>query len=112
MSGKTIRVDAEGFSFRTSQPAVCLCFIASLHVKAIVELQSEKYVQTVDEEAVLELDSNDKSLYVFSDFTSDAFEHCRQVCFYIMQFFHGQTQALCLYVTLQIQCQVRFIIYN
>ncbi|MCJ8745696.1 hypothetical protein PDJAM_G00133130 [Pangasius djambal] len=47
--------------------------------EAIVELQSEKYVQTVDEEAVLELEHNDKSLYVFSDFTSDAFEHCRKL---------------------------------
>ncbi|XP_053083876.1 DNA topoisomerase 2-binding protein 1 isoform X2 [Pangasianodon hypophthalmus] len=47
--------------------------------EAIVELQSEKYVQTVDEEAVLELEHNDKSLYVFSDFTSNAFEHCRKV---------------------------------
>lgn len=45
-----------------------------------MELQSEKYVQTVAEEAVLELEHNDKSLYVFSDFTSDAFEHCRKVC--------------------------------
>ncbi|KAI5617083.1 DNA topoisomerase 2-binding protein 1 isoform X1 [Silurus asotus] len=47
--------------------------------EAIVELQSEKYVQTIDEEAVLELEHNDKSLYVFSDFTSDAFEHCRKL---------------------------------
>ncbi|KAF5901790.1 DNA topoisomerase 2-binding protein 1 isoform X1, partial [Clarias magur] len=47
--------------------------------EAIVELQSEKYVQTVDDEAVLELEHNDKSLYVFSDFTSDAFEHCRKL---------------------------------
>ncbi|XP_076868343.1 DNA topoisomerase 2-binding protein 1 [Brachyhypopomus gauderio] len=47
--------------------------------EAIVELQSEKYVQTIDEETALRLDHNDKSLYVFSDFTSDAFEHCRQL---------------------------------
>ncbi len=44
-----------------------------------MELQSEKYVQTLDEEASLELDHNDKSLFVFSDFTSDAFDHCRRV---------------------------------
>lgn len=60
-----------------------LCFITPLCIKAIVELQSEKYVQTIDEGAVLELEHNDKSLYVFSDFTSDAFEHCRKVCFSI-----------------------------
>ncbi|KTG28176.1 hypothetical protein cypCar_00019978 [Cyprinus carpio] len=47
--------------------------------KAIVELQSEKYVQTLDEEAALELDHNDKSLFVFSDFTSSAFDHCRRL---------------------------------
>uniref|UniRef100_A0A4W4ESJ0 BRCT domain-containing protein n=1 Tax=Electrophorus electricus TaxID=8005 RepID=A0A4W4ESJ0_ELEEL len=47
--------------------------------EAIVELQSEKYVQTIDEEVALQLEQNDKSLYVFSDFTSNAFEHCRQL---------------------------------
>ncbi|XP_077100487.1 DNA topoisomerase 2-binding protein 1 isoform X1 [Siphateles boraxobius] len=47
--------------------------------KAIVELQSEKYVQTVDEEAALELDHNDRSLFVFSDFTSNSFDHCRRL---------------------------------
>ncbi|XP_016418541.1 DNA topoisomerase 2-binding protein 1 [Sinocyclocheilus rhinocerous] len=47
--------------------------------KAIVELQSEKYVQTLDEEATLKLDHNDKSLFVFSDFTSNAFDHCRRL---------------------------------
>ncbi|XP_066502923.1 DNA topoisomerase 2-binding protein 1 isoform X2 [Hoplias malabaricus] len=45
--------------------------------EAIVKLQSEKYLQTIDEETALELGHNDKSLYVFSDFTSSAFEHCR-----------------------------------
>ncbi|XP_052398540.1 DNA topoisomerase 2-binding protein 1-A isoform X1 [Carassius gibelio] len=47
--------------------------------KVIVELQSEKYVQMLDEEAALELDHNDKSLFVFSDFISNAFEHCRRL---------------------------------
>ncbi|XP_076147073.1 DNA topoisomerase 2-binding protein 1 [Alosa pseudoharengus] len=47
--------------------------------EAIVELQSEKYVHIVDEEAALQLDHNDKSLFVFSDFTSAAFEHCREL---------------------------------
>lgn len=51
-----------------------------------MELQSEKYVQTVAEEAMLQLEHNDKSLYVFSDFTSDAFEHCRKVCVYNIYF--------------------------
>ncbi|XP_072546997.1 DNA topoisomerase 2-binding protein 1 isoform X2 [Salminus brasiliensis] len=48
--------------------------------EAIVELQSEKYVQIIDEETALKLEHNDKSLYVFSDFTSSAFEHCRKLC--------------------------------
>ncbi|XP_056595017.1 DNA topoisomerase 2-binding protein 1 isoform X2 [Triplophysa dalaica] len=47
--------------------------------EAIVELQSEKYVQTLDEKTTLELDHNDKSLFVFSDFTSNTFEHCRKL---------------------------------
>lgn len=54
--------------------SVCLCS------QAIVELQSEKYVHIIDEEEALQLNSNDKSLFVFSDFTSAAFEHCREVC--------------------------------
>uniref|UniRef100_A0A8C1NYD4 DNA topoisomerase II binding protein 1 n=1 Tax=Cyprinus carpio TaxID=7962 RepID=A0A8C1NYD4_CYPCA len=52
---------------------------SDLALQAIVELQSEKYVQTLDEEAALELDHNDKSLFVFSDFTSSAFDHCRRL---------------------------------
>ncbi|XP_063063142.1 DNA topoisomerase 2-binding protein 1 isoform X2 [Engraulis encrasicolus] len=47
--------------------------------EAIVELQSEKYVHVVDEETALQLEQNDRSLFVFSDFTSDAFDHCRQL---------------------------------
>lgn len=45
-----------------------------------MELQSEKYVHIIDEEEALQLNNNDKSLFVFSDFTSAAFEHCRGVC--------------------------------
>uniref|UniRef100_A0AAR2K9C9 BRCT domain-containing protein n=1 Tax=Pygocentrus nattereri TaxID=42514 RepID=A0AAR2K9C9_PYGNA len=54
-------------------------YLHILQKTAIVGLQSEKYVQTVDEEAALDLEHNDKSLYVFSDFTSSAFEHCRKL---------------------------------
>lgn len=53
---------------------VCSC------LQAIVELQSEKYVHIIDEEEALQLNNNDKSLFVFSDFTSTAFERCREVC--------------------------------
>uniref|UniRef100_A0A8C9W913 DNA topoisomerase II binding protein 1 n=1 Tax=Scleropages formosus TaxID=113540 RepID=A0A8C9W913_SCLFO len=47
--------------------------------KAIVELQSEKYLQTITEKEALALDHNDKSLYVFSNFYSPAFHHCRKL---------------------------------
>ncbi|XP_051538717.1 DNA topoisomerase 2-binding protein 1-A-like isoform X2 [Myxocyprinus asiaticus] len=58
----------------------CVTVVASVSVvKAVVELQSEKYVQMVDEETALELDHSDKSLFVISDFTSNAFEHCRRL---------------------------------
>lgn len=53
---------------------VCLMF-----TQAILELQSEKYLKTVDEDAVLQMDQKDKSLFVFSSFTTPAFLHCKKV---------------------------------
>ncbi|XP_064187050.1 DNA topoisomerase 2-binding protein 1 isoform X2 [Anguilla rostrata] len=47
--------------------------------EAILELQSEKYLQTVNEEAVLRMEHNDKSLYIFSNFSSPAFYHCKKL---------------------------------
>uniref|UniRef100_A0A8C4H284 DNA topoisomerase II binding protein 1 n=1 Tax=Dicentrarchus labrax TaxID=13489 RepID=A0A8C4H284_DICLA len=47
--------------------------------EAILELQSEKYLKTVDEDAVLQMDQNDKSLFVFSSFTTPAFLHCKEL---------------------------------
>ncbi|KAJ8375031.1 hypothetical protein SKAU_G00056110 [Synaphobranchus kaupii] len=47
--------------------------------EAILELQSEKYLRTVNEEAVLRMDHNDKSLYIFSNFSSPAFHHCKRL---------------------------------
>lgn len=44
-----------------------------------MELQSEKYLKTIDEEEVLQMDQKDKSLFVFSSFTSPAFMHCQKV---------------------------------
>jgi len=44
-----------------------------------LELQSEKYLKTVKEEDVLQMDQKDKSLFVFSDFTTPAFLHCKKV---------------------------------
>ncbi|XP_061096834.1 DNA topoisomerase 2-binding protein 1 isoform X2 [Conger conger] len=47
--------------------------------EAILELQSEKYLQSVNEEAVLRMERNDKSLYIFSNFSSPAFFHCQKL---------------------------------
>uniref|UniRef100_A0A7N6FEK2 BRCT domain-containing protein n=1 Tax=Anabas testudineus TaxID=64144 RepID=A0A7N6FEK2_ANATE len=47
--------------------------------EAILELQSEKYVKNIDEDAVLQMDQKDKSLFVFSSFTSPAFLHCKKL---------------------------------
>lgn len=50
-----------------------------MFTQAILELQSEKYVKTVNEDAILQMDQKDKSLYVFNSFTSPAFLHCKTV---------------------------------
>ncbi|XP_041670231.1 DNA topoisomerase 2-binding protein 1 [Cheilinus undulatus] len=47
--------------------------------EAILELQSEKYLKTIDEDAVLQMDQNDRALYVFSSFATPAFLHCQQL---------------------------------
>lgn len=47
--------------------------------EAILELQSEKYLKTIDEDAVLQMDQKDKSLFVFSSFTTPAFLHCKKL---------------------------------
>ncbi|XP_028823127.1 DNA topoisomerase 2-binding protein 1 [Denticeps clupeoides] len=47
--------------------------------EAIVESHSEKNLQAIEEEAALQLDHNDKSLYIFSTFSGHAFEHCKKL---------------------------------
>uniref|UniRef100_A0A4W5MFE9 DNA topoisomerase II binding protein 1 n=1 Tax=Hucho hucho TaxID=62062 RepID=A0A4W5MFE9_9TELE len=47
--------------------------------RAIMELQSENHLKTIDEEAALQLDHNDKSLFVFSSFSTPAFHHCKKL---------------------------------
>lgn len=54
--------------------------LLSYFIQAILELQSEKYVNNIDEDAVLQMQQKDKSLFVFSSFTSTAFLHCKKVC--------------------------------
>ena len=49
-------------------------------IQAIMELQSEKYLKTIDEKTALQMDHNDKSLFVFSSFFTPAFLHCKKVC--------------------------------
>lgn len=48
-------------------------------MQAILELQSEKYLKTIQEEDVLQMDRKDKSLFVFIKFTTPAFLHCKKV---------------------------------
>ncbi|KAM3860352.1 DNA topoisomerase 2-binding protein 1 [Diretmus argenteus] len=47
--------------------------------EAILELQSEKHVKTIDEDTALQLDQKDNSLFVFSNFTTAAFLHCKKL---------------------------------
>ncbi|CAJ1082591.1 DNA topoisomerase 2-binding protein 1 [Xyrichtys novacula] len=47
--------------------------------EAILELQSGKYLKTIDEDDVLQIDKDDRSLYVFSSFTTPAFLHCQKL---------------------------------
>ncbi|KAM6971020.1 DNA topoisomerase 2-binding protein 1 [Tautogolabrus adspersus] len=47
--------------------------------EAILELQSEKHLKTIDEDAVLQMDQNDRSLFVFSSFATPAFLHCKKL---------------------------------
>uniref|UniRef100_UPI0037E893DB DNA topoisomerase 2-binding protein 1 n=1 Tax=Semicossyphus pulcher TaxID=241346 RepID=UPI0037E893DB len=47
--------------------------------EAILELQSEKHLKNIDEDAVLQMDQNDRSLFVFSSFTTPAFLHCKKL---------------------------------
>ena len=48
--------------------------------QAIMALQSESYLKNIDEETALQMDRNDKSLFVFSTFSTPAFHHCTKVC--------------------------------
>ncbi|KAM6953301.1 DNA topoisomerase 2-binding protein 1 [Aplochiton taeniatus] len=47
--------------------------------EAIMDLQSEKYVKSIDEETALQLEHKDKSLFVFSSFSTPAFHHCKKL---------------------------------
>ncbi|XP_068200123.1 DNA topoisomerase 2-binding protein 1 [Antennarius striatus] len=47
--------------------------------EAILELQSEKHLKNIDEDAILQMKQKDKCLYVFSSFNTPAFLHCKKL---------------------------------
>uniref|UniRef100_A0A8C7D2U5 DNA topoisomerase II binding protein 1 n=1 Tax=Oncorhynchus kisutch TaxID=8019 RepID=A0A8C7D2U5_ONCKI len=47
--------------------------------QAIMALQSESYLKNIDEETALQMERNDKSLFVFSTFSTPAFHHCTKL---------------------------------
>lgn len=47
--------------------------------EAIMALQSENYLKNIDEETALQMDHNDKSLFVLSTFSTPAFHHCTKL---------------------------------
>ncbi|XP_068604125.1 DNA topoisomerase 2-binding protein 1 [Brachionichthys hirsutus] len=47
--------------------------------EAVLELQSEKHLKTIDEDAILQMNQKDKSLFVFSSFATPAFLHCKKL---------------------------------
>ncbi|KAM4544166.1 DNA topoisomerase 2-binding protein 1 isoform 1-T2 [Fundulus diaphanus] len=47
--------------------------------EAILQLQSEKYLKTIQEDDVLQMEQRDKSLFVFSSFSTQAFMHCKKL---------------------------------
>ncbi|XP_075309189.1 DNA topoisomerase 2-binding protein 1-A-like [Odontesthes bonariensis] len=71
--------DKEGFIVKFVESKGSKTEYAVEAYQAILELQSEKYLKTVKEEDVLKMDQKDKSLFVFSDFTTPAFLHCKKL---------------------------------
>ncbi|XP_039983291.1 DNA topoisomerase 2-binding protein 1 isoform X2 [Xiphias gladius] len=71
--------DKEGFIVKFVESKGQKTEYAVKAYEAILELQSEKYLKTIDEDAVLQMDQKDKSLFVFSSFTSPAFLHCKKL---------------------------------
>ncbi|XP_034022870.1 DNA topoisomerase 2-binding protein 1 [Thalassophryne amazonica] len=71
--------EKEGFIVKfvecKGQKSVC----AVKAYEAILELQSEKYLKNITEDAALQMDQKDKSLYVFNSFSTPAFFHCKKL---------------------------------
>ncbi|XP_037612697.1 DNA topoisomerase 2-binding protein 1 isoform X1 [Sebastes umbrosus] len=71
--------DTEGFIVKFVESNGLKTEYAVKAYEAILELQSDKYLKTIDEDAVLQMDQKDKSLFVFSSFTTPAFLHCKKL---------------------------------
>lgn len=71
--------DREGFIVKFVESKGQKTEYAVRAYEAILELQSDKYLKTIDEDAVLQMDQKDKSLFVFSSFTTPAFLHCKKL---------------------------------
>ncbi|KAM3593604.1 uncharacterized protein V6R79_016913 [Siganus canaliculatus] len=73
------KAEGEGFIVKFVERNGTKTELAVKAYEAILDLQSEKYLKTIDEDAVLRIDQKDKSLYVFSSFTTPAFLHCKKL---------------------------------
>ncbi|XP_054479173.1 DNA topoisomerase 2-binding protein 1 [Anoplopoma fimbria] len=71
--------DREGFIVKFVESRAEKTEHAVKAYEAILELQSDKYLKTIDEDAVFQMDQKDKSLFVLSSFTSPAFLHCKKL---------------------------------
>ncbi|XP_061569064.1 DNA topoisomerase 2-binding protein 1 [Cololabis saira] len=73
------KAEKEGFVVKFVESKGSKTEYAVKAYEAILELQSEKHMKTIQEEDVLQMDQKDKSLFVFSSFTSPAFLHCKEL---------------------------------
>uniref|UniRef100_A0AAQ5XMZ1 BRCT domain-containing protein n=1 Tax=Amphiprion ocellaris TaxID=80972 RepID=A0AAQ5XMZ1_AMPOC len=71
--------DKEGFIVKFVESKGLKTEYAVKAYEAILELQSEKYLKRIEEDEVLRMDQKDKSLFVFSSFTTPAFLHCKKL---------------------------------
>ncbi|KAM9839309.1 DNA topoisomerase 2-binding protein 1 [Aulostomus maculatus] len=71
--------DKEGFIVKFVESKGQKTEYAVKAYEAILELQSEKYLKSIEEDAVLQMDQKDKALFVFSSFTTPAFMHCKKL---------------------------------
>uniref|UniRef100_A0A3Q4H2J5 DNA topoisomerase II binding protein 1 n=1 Tax=Neolamprologus brichardi TaxID=32507 RepID=A0A3Q4H2J5_NEOBR len=73
------KAEKEGFIVKFVESEGSKKDCAAKAYEAILELQSEKYLNTITEDDVLRMDKKDKSLFVFTSFTSPAFLHCKKL---------------------------------